>query len=526
MVPGIQLRTTLLFLVQYIRFKNRYISGNVLASLFILSTFNWGYAAEKTSLKYDWEKGQQFAYRIKIEVVRDHYSEIFSGIEQYTVTKSNADGFSIRCSGKLNTQTKSDSNRLRIPPTRMLRYQSPFTGLFHSMIGAFEPHILNVNRYGEINTIKGASSLPYLIGNLSEINLIPLSPKGDSEWSENENTKISIISTDRFPRAFRGSNVEKTMGAKQNTEYKITSQTPDEATIEVKHSYRTVAMVDGSPEVELSGTGTIQFDKKQGGVKSLNLKYKLFRRSKTSVHKIPITIASTQLSEAELLKYKADQKALREKHQAEMQKRKEASKFEIPENIDADLKKILTDLATTDVFKRKFALKQLSEAKPKQENPDISKILIKLLNSGDIIVVSDASKALVIWSTKADVPALIKLLPQVNILGLEGVIDAILKHRTLEGVKAVAELLKDPTKSHNASKKLIAYGSDAEDAVLDQLDPSNFITLVNIFRVLKEIGTEKSLKKISKVSESTDDKRFQFQATSTIKSIKARAGKD
>ncbi|MCH9653757.1 MAG: hypothetical protein K0U89_07820 [Planctomycetes bacterium] len=144
------------------------------------------------------------------------------------------------------------------------------------------------------------------------------------------------------------------------------------------------------------------------------------------------------------------------------------------------------------------------------------------MNSKDITVVADASKALVVWSTKGDLPALIELLPEVNILGSENVMDAILKHHSPEGIKAIAELLKVPIKSHNASKKLIEYGSDAEDAVLDQLDPSNFLTLVSVFRVLKEIGTEKSLKKIEEVSSSTDNKNFQFQAASTVKSIEAR----
>ena len=100
--------------------------------------------------------------------------------------------------------------------------------------------------------------------------------------------------------------------------------------------------------------------------------------------------------------------------------------------------------------------------------------------------------------------------------------EAILKHETPEGVTAVAELLKDPIKAHNASKKLIEYGSGAEDAVLKQLDPDQFIVLVNVFRVLKEIGTEKSLKKIEEVNQSTTNNNFRFQAASTVKAIESR----
>lgn len=498
---------------------------SMLGGILILLTLSSSNAADSAGLKYKWEKGQQFAYRIKIDIKLENYSEILTGVEQYSVIDSNADGFSLRCTGRLNSRTKSTSKQVRIHPMRLHRHHSPFAGLTHSMSGVFEQHVINVNRYGEIITVKGSSLLPYLIGNLSEINLIPLSPEGNTSWNESEKKSISIISNDRFPQTLGSSNVEKTMGAKETTDYKITGQTADEVTLESRHSYRTIAVVDGNPEVELSGTGKILFDKKQGCVKSLTLNYKLFRRSESTVHKFPITITSIQLTESELKKMKAEQEELQKKHAALKKKHEEASKFEIPENIEADLKNILSDLATDNVFKRKSALKRLSLAKPKKANPEISSILIKIMKSGDLSVASDASKALVVWSTKADIPALIELLPQVNFLGSEAVMESILVHKTPEGIQAVALLLKEPGKSQNASKKLISYGSGAEDAVLAQLDPSNFSTLVHVLRVLKEIGTEKSLKKIDEISKSTDNRSFQFHSASTVKAIEARVKK-
>lgn len=508
MYPGIQL-------------KKWSVAGMLLALMIFIVPVS-GTAAERVQLKYGWEKGQRYAYQVKIDVSMEDYTDLLTGVTQYEVIKSDADSFAVKCTGKLNSVTKSKSKRLLIPPMRIHRHRSPFAGLAHSMAGAFEAHVLELNRFGELDTVKGSSLLPYLIGHLSQINLIPLSPDGSSEWSESEKTSVSIISTDRIPLPFRDSNVEKTMGARQTTKYKITGEKGDDVTIAVTHSYRTVGTVDGEPEIELSGTGTIQFDKKQGGVKSLLLNYKLFRRSETSVHKIPITISSKQLSEEGLARFRADQEELQKKHLAEMKKREAASKFEIPENIDADLKEILTDLATKNILKRKAALKKLSQAKPKQENPEVSQIIIGVLNSKDITVVADASEALVVWSTKADVPAMIEILPEVNILGLENVAEAILKHQTPEGVNAVSSLMKDPIKGHKISPKLITYGSGAEEAVLEQLDPSNFVVLVGVLRVLKEIGTEKTLKKIEELKRTTDNASFKFQTAATVKAIEAR----
>ncbi|QDV50223.1 HEAT repeat domain-containing protein [Gimesia fumaroli] len=505
-----------------IRLTTRTVAGMFLTLLLVFALPASGTAAERVKLKYGWEKGQQFAYQVKIDVTMENYSETLSGVSQYQVIKSDADSFTVKCTGRLSSATQSKSKRMLIPPMRIHRHRSPFAGLAHSMSGAFESHVLELNRFGEIDTVKGSSLLPYLIGHLSKINLIPLSPEGKSEWSESEKTTVSIISTDRIPLPFRDSNVEKTMGAKQTTEYKITGEKGDAVTIAVTHSYRTVGTVDGEPEIELSGTGTIEFDKKQGGVKSLLLNYKMFRRSETSVHKIPITISSKQLSEKELAKLRADQEELRKKHLAERKKREAASKFEIPENIDADLKEILTDLASKNILKRKAALKKLSQAKPKKDKQQVSQILICVLNSKDISVVADASEALVVWSTKDDIPAMIEVLSDVNILGLDNVAEAILKHKTPEGIEAVAKLMKDPVKGHRISTKLIAYGSGAEDAVLEQLDPSNFVVLVGVLRVLKEIGTEKTLKKIEEIKRTTDNRSFQFQTAATVKAIEAR----
>jgi len=44
----------------------------------------------------------------------------------------------------------------------------------------------------------------------------------------------------------------------------------------------------------------------------------------------------------------------------------------------------------------------------------------------------------------------------------------------------IAKLLEIPIKSHNASKKLIEYGSDAENVVLNQIDSSNFVVMVEL----------------------------------------------
>lgn len=117
------------------------------------------------------------------------------------------------------------------------------------------------------------------------------------------------------------------------------------------------------------------------------------------------------------------------------------------------------------------------------------------------------------------------LLPEINILGLENLIDAILKHKTPEGLAAVAGLMTDPIKAHKTAPKLIAYGSEAEEPVLQQMEPSNLLVLVGVLRVLKEIGTEKTLKKIEEIKRTTDDRHFQFHTAATVKAIQDRIDK-
>ncbi|MFI4851383.1 MAG: HEAT repeat domain-containing protein [Gimesia chilikensis] len=479
-------------------------------------------AADPVALKYQWKQGQELAYRIEIEVDLEDSTEVLSGIEQYRVKEATDHSLTIRCTGSLNSirNIKHKQGRRLIIPRAP--HSNPFAGLTGSMAGVMNPHEILMNRFGEIETIKGSSLLPYLIGHLSQINLIPLSPAGKAEWSEQDKAKISVISSDRMALPFRGPNVEKTLEAKKSTEYVIEGEQGNLVTIKVQHSYRTIAMVEDGPEVELTGSGQIQFDKQQGAVKELKLNYKMVRRSESSTHRIPITITSHQLTAEELAQQQAAQAELRKKHEAEMQKREAAAKFEVPKNLDAELTGILQDLSTTNLLQRKAALKKLSLAKPTKKNPEVARILIGLLESKDITIVKDASEALVVWSTKENIPAMIQLLPEVNILGQENVMQAILQLQTDEGTEAVAGLLSDRSRAHQAGNQLIKYGSDAEDAVLEQLAPEDFLTTVNVMRVLKEIGTEKSLKKIDEVTRTTKNKSFRFQAASTVRAIEAR----
>lgn len=481
-------------------------------------------AADPVALKYQWKQGQELAYRIAIEVDLEDSTEVLSGIEQYRVTEATDHSLTIRCTGSLNSIRNikhKQGRRLIIPRAPRMPHSNPFAGLTGSMAGV-NPHEIVMNRFGEIETIKGSSLLPYLIGHLSQINLIPLSPAGKAEWSEQDKAKISVISSDRMALPFRGPNVEKTLEAKKSTEYVIEGEQGNLVTIKVQHSYRTIAMVEDGPEVELTGSGQIQFDKQHGAVKELKLNYKMVRRSESSTHRIPITITSHQLTAEELAQQQAAQAELRKKHEAEMQKREAAAKFEVPKNLDAELTEILQDLSTTNLLQRKAALKKLSLVKPTKKNPEVARILIGLLESKDITIVKDASEALVVWSTKENIPAMIQLLPEVNILGQENVMQAILQLQTDEGTEAVAGLLCDRSRAHQAGNQLIKYGSDAEDAVLEQLAPEDFLTTVNVMRVLKEIGTEKSLKKIDEVTRTTKNKSFRFQAASTVRAIEAR----
>ena len=77
--------------------------------LTISATSAFSLAADQLPLKYKWDKGQQYAYRVKIEVNMENYEETLSGVEIYDVTAADDNSFSLRCSGNLNSVTKSKS---------------------------------------------------------------------------------------------------------------------------------------------------------------------------------------------------------------------------------------------------------------------------------------------------------------------------------------------------------------------------------------------------------------------------------
>jgi hypothetical protein len=113
-------------------------------------------------LRYRWKAGQTLVYKVTIEVDHGDYTETLSGTPVYQINAADQDGIKLTFRGSLSerTQLKPDKKGILLPRGRP--GFSPFGG-----VGTMRTIELTINERGEVVALKGATQLPYLLGNLS-----------------------------------------------------------------------------------------------------------------------------------------------------------------------------------------------------------------------------------------------------------------------------------------------------------------------------------------------------------------------
>jgi predicted Zn finger-like uncharacterized protein len=161
---------------------------------------------------------------------------------------------------------------------------------------------------------------------------------------------------------------------------------------------------------------------------------------------------------------------------------------------EGGLDEALGGLTDTNVHGRIKAANWLATADP--NNPrrtEVAKALENLLTDPNPFVKGAVAKALVVWATAEQVPALIKALDQNHRDTRLAAMTALGKLGDKRAVAPIARHLKEPFEREEAGKALIALGPTAEATVLTYLDDADWGVKVEACKVLKEIGTAKSL---------------------------------
>ncbi len=383
------------------------------------------------ALRYGWKPGKTYAYQVKIEVdLGDELLEM-TGSPIYSVVSADKDKAVLSFRGALMEHSRSKGGVPGMPPgiprgprgpgrigpphgmgPGMYPF-SPMTGV--GPFGMARTTELTVDPLGNIARQEGTSHLPFLLGELSELMIEPLSGAGEPSWTVDRGSGV-IMKDSGPPRFGPFAREEGFVPARERTTYTIESATDKLVVIRKQYEFRAAATGSDKPPFEITGDGKWTFDKQEGVSKDLDFSMKVTVRKGGLGVEIPVKATYRLLSEAERAKQAEQSKQQAEKLKESLEKGKEAAekarqmladraKPPTPE----EAKALVADLESGEMGRVIRATHQLMQKKPKEPNREVAEALENILaENQNVSLRINAAQALQNWGTKESLPVLKK----------------------------------------------------------------------------------------------------------------------
>jgi beta-lactamase regulating signal transducer with metallopeptidase domain len=245
-------------------------------------------------LRYNWKPDRAYMYDVRIEALEDGGKEVLAGNPTYEVRSTSLGETTLVFNGRLFPRWEADSGFPRPPDFSMMSPFSPFTGVAAAGFGG--EHVLTIDDRGAILNVQGASQLPFMLGNLSQLAIEPLPAASEGTWETTNNVTISITH-DRFFSPFRNS--ETQLDATEKTVYTLGRREGDRVAIEKRYELRTAETAAGKPLYSIDGEGRVVFDAREGVPVEMRMKLSVASREGNQTTELPVTVTYKLLDEAE-----------------------------------------------------------------------------------------------------------------------------------------------------------------------------------------------------------------------------------
>ena len=441
-------------------------------------------AATAKKIRYNWKKDQSYTYHVRIIGERGNDTENRTGNVTYKVKSTQFGEVLLAMTSDLKYSDVELPHRYTLLHGRHIGYVSN--------VDRRREATIRLDSHGRLLESKGESPLPYLLGDLSELVVEPLSRSDETSWTINSDPGIAVVSS-RYPYwRFAQAGFREGIPAAEKTVYTILGESDNLISIGKHYEMTSAATLAGKPRIEAAGDGKLKFDPQRGMFASLDFDMRVTVRDSNKTEETPLHISYRLLSEQDMAEAaREEQKAKEEVEKAKKEKTKPLT--------DKEIETALADLDSGDAERIGGSLKLLAEKKPQQANPKLAQSLESLmLRDENVGHRAEAAKALKQWSTEQNVPGLIKALndswPPVRSNAME----ALCKYAPKEAIKPAAHQLTDMMSRGSAEKFLKAIGPDAEDAVLAQINNSDAWVRASVCELLGGLGTKKSLPALEK----------------------------
>jgi hypothetical protein len=366
-------------------------------------------------LRFKGQEGQAYAYDIKITAETDDYTETFQGVVSFKFNSVGDQQLQVTYQGGLNKTRKSKPkpqtgrppfgpfgpgfHRIPRPPSPFSR--TPFKGTTQTT------NVLALTPQGRIQSMKGDSQLPYLLGNVSVMVFEPLPDQAQSSWTVNLGVAITEEEGQQGPPFFgrfgpfgpfgQDRREERTAGSEVLT-YSI--ERDQGATVVVNKTYRLTSPAAGENQesFEINGAGKWTFNRQLGVSESLDFKQKLVVREPNSTVTFPVSIAYRRLSSQEWEKMEQERLAAAEKARKEREQKEAEKKAKAEAPIEGDQRKeVLAALGSNNLPKLQSTLQMLA-GKTERSDPEIAEAVEPLLKHPHSSVRDHAKNALAKFS--------------------------------------------------------------------------------------------------------------------------------
>ena len=314
-------------------------------------------SADETPLRYRLKKGQSIAYRVEITADTDEVVDAMQGIIRFTANEVQDHQLQLTYQGGLsrvkNFKPRASAHRGFDPfargfPRAPFGPRGPFGGSSLPSGLRQTTNELVLSPRGAIQSLRGDSQLPYLLGNLSIFVFEPLPQEAERQWTVE--TGISIEEGGESmrrpfgpPGFFNDEPKTRTSGSERTT-FSLQKQEGDR--IVAEKTYELSSPTGDGGTYAMTGAGTWTFDKKVGASESIDYKLQLAVTEGNTTVNVPITIKYQRLTDDELARHDEEQRQrseeLRRQHEERMKK-----EAETPLTAE-EKKKLLADLKSSN----------------------------------------------------------------------------------------------------------------------------------------------------------------------------------
>jgi len=269
----------------------------------------------------------------------------------------------------------------------------------------------------------------------------------------------------------------------RHTKYEITTNAANAITVAKQVTLESPLRIRQEPQIMASGDGWFEVEPATGRLLSARFE------ANGAVTSESVTRRTTTSLQVRLLRGAEREAALRPPAPSATGSAREKPLSE------AEVRELFGELQSDDSSVRTRAANRLMLASLKTVPPDLLEFLAAKCSDPDPMLQRAAVKVVTKHGTRERVPALLRLLKSDDYGDRRAAMSALGRLREPAAAAPIADLLATGDAS-SATEALIEIGPEAEDAVLALLEERHSETRRNACRVLKLIGTTKSLESL------------------------------